>query len=96
MEKRRGEITALRDLFAKYKKTLIAPQKTVELEVLRVVGELTQIKLKEEQISYTVSSRTVAIKAPGLMKQEIKMKHGQIMDELEKRLGKKNSPQHLI
>ncbi len=96
MEKRRGEIVPLRDLFAKYKKTLVAPQKTVELEVLRVVGELIGLKLKEEQITYTVASRTVSIKAPSLIKQEIKLKHALIMSELEKRLGKKNCPKHLL
>lgn len=96
MFKRRGEITAVRDLFEKYRKTLQAPQKSVELEGIRVIGELTKIKLREDQVEYTVSTRVLAIKAPGLIKQEIKMKNKLILDELKKQLGTKSSPQTIL
>lgn len=96
MLKRRGEITAVKDLFEKYRKTLQAPQKTVELEGIRVIGELTNLKLKEEQIEYTVSTRVLAIKASSLIKQEIKIKNKAILDELKKRLGSKSSPQTIL
>ncbi len=92
MLKRRGEITAVRDLFAKYKTTLQAPQKTVELEAILVVGELTGITLKESHISYTVSSRVLHIKAPSIIRQEIQLKNPAVLAELKKRLGTKSSP----
>ena len=92
MFKRRGEIIAVKDLFKKYRDTLQAPQKTVELEAIRVVGEITNLKLKEEQVSYTVSSRVLFVNAPSLIKQELKLKHNLILEELKKRLGTKNSP----
>lgn len=96
MAKRRGEIVAVRDLFAKYRNTLQAPQKTVELESVRVIGELTGVKLEEEQIKYVVSSRTLRINAPGLIKQELKFKHELILKELKNRLGVKNCPQIIL
>lgn len=96
MAKRRGEVVAVRDLFAKYKNTLVAPQSTVELELIRVVGELVGITLKESQVSYTVSSRTIAITASGMIKQEVKLKQTAIVAELKRRLGAKNAPLHVI
>jgi hypothetical protein len=96
MFKRKGEITAVKNLFEKYKRTLQAPQKTVELECIRVVGEFFNIKLKEEQVEYVVSTRVLFIKAPSLIKQELKLKNNQILEELKKRLGAKSSPQTLL
>jgi hypothetical protein len=96
MLKRRGEIVAVKDLFEKYRKTLQAPQKTVELEGIRVIGELTNIKLKEEQIEYIVSTRILSIKASSLIKQELKIHNKAILNELKKRLGVKSSPQTIL
>jgi hypothetical protein len=92
MIKRRGEVTAVRDLFSKYKNTLIPPQKTVEMETIRVIGECTGLSIKENQISYTVSTRTVNLMVSGMIKQEIKIKSKEILKELNKRLGAKSSP----
>lgn len=96
MLKRRGEIIAVRDLFAKYRTTLQAPQKSVELESIRVIGEITRIKLNEDQVKYTVASRTLSIKASSLIKQELKFHHESIIKELKKRLGEKSSPQCIL
>jgi hypothetical protein len=96
MFKRRGEITAIKDLFEKYRKTLQAPQKTVELEGIRVVGELIGVTLREDQIKYTPSTRVLAIMAPSLIKQEIKMKNNAVLEELKKRLGAKSAPQTIL
>lgn len=96
MFKRRGEIKPIKDLFSKYRQTLIAPQKTVELEVIRVVGELTGLTLKEDQVTYTVASRTLGITAPSLIRQELKLHHKHILSELKKRLGVKNAPEQIL
>ncbi|MEZ4194906.1 MAG: hypothetical protein R3B53_00700 [Candidatus Paceibacterota bacterium] len=96
MQKRRGEITPLKNLFNKYKNTLIAPQKTVEMEMVRVVGEVVGITLKESQVAYTVSTRTIAIIASGMIKQEVKIKNKLILAELKKHLGAKGCPLHII
>lgn len=96
MAKKRGEITPIKNLFEKYRKVLRAPQKTVETEVIRVVGELTGIKLKEEQVSYKVSGRTLSIQASSLVKQELRFHHEAILRELKERLGEKNSPHCIL
>ena len=96
MFKRRGEVTAIKDLFAKYKTTLRAPQKTVEIETIRVVGELLGITLKEDQVSYTVSSRILYIKAPSIVRQEVQLKNSAILAELQKRLGVKSAPTSIL
>jgi predicted metal-dependent hydrolase len=90
--KRRGEVTAVKDLFEKYKKTLQAPQKTVELEAIRVIGELTNITIKEHQVAYTVSTRTLSIQVPSLIKQELKKRFPEILNEIKARLGDKSAP----
>ncbi len=89
-------MVAIKDLFAKYKNTLIAPQKTVELEVVRVVGELFAIKLEEKQVKYTPASRTLVFLVPAIIKQELKIKQGEILSELKRRLGVKNAPQTIL
>ncbi len=96
MSRRRGEVVAIKDLFSKYKNTLIAPQATVEIELIRVVGELVGVTLREDQVSYTVSTRTISVVASGMIKQEIRLKQDAIVAELKKRLGAKNAPQHII
>lgn len=96
MTKRRGEIVAVKDLFAKYKTNLKAPQKTVELEVIRVIGELLGISLKEEQVVYTPNSRTLVFNIPSILKQEIKLKQNEILFELSSRLGDKSSPKTIF
>lgn len=96
MPKRRGEIVAVKDLFAKYRTSLKAPQKTVELEVIRVIGELLNLTLREEQVSYTPSSRTLVFNVPGILKQEIKLRQNEILTELSSRLGEKSSPKNIF
>lgn len=96
MVKRRGEIVAIKDLFSKYKNTLIAPQQSVEIEALRVVGELLGLTLNEGQVKYTVSTKTINFQVPSIIKQEIKLKQREILHELKKRLGPKNSPDSLL
>ncbi len=96
MLKRRGEVISIKDLFSKYKNILIPPQKTVEMETIRVIGECTGLSIKENQITYTVSTRTVNLQVSGMIKQEIKIKSREILKELNKRLEKKNSPLYIF
>jgi hypothetical protein len=94
--KRRGEVTSVKDLFSKYKLLLTPPQKTVEMEVIRVVGECVGLRLAEGQVAYTVSTRTVNLQVSGMIKQEVKIKQQEILAELKRRLGEKNAPVHIL
>ncbi len=96
MQKRRGEVVPIKDLFAKYRQTLVAPQKTVEIELIRVVGEVVGVKLREDQVSYTVSTRTVAIRASSLIRQEIRVREADVLRALKGVLGAKNCPLHVL
>jgi len=96
MFKRRGEIVSVKDLFAKYKNTLVAPQKTVEMEVIRVVGEVVGITLTEAQVTYTVSTKAVTLRVSGMIKQEVRVKNKEVIAELQKRLGVKNAPSQIF
>lgn len=86
----------MKDLFKKYRNTLIAPQKTIEMEMIKVVGEVVGITLKESQVAYTVSTRTVSVVASGMIKQEIKIKNKLILAELKKHLGVKGCPLQIL
>lgn len=92
MLKRRGEIIKVSDLFEKYKKVLKAPQASVVKEVIDVVNDLTGIKIDRKFIKYAVSSRTISITAPSVLKQEIKLHQGDILLHLRARLGDNSVP----
>lgn len=89
---RRGEITKISDLFEKYKVTLRAPQGIVVKEVIEVVTDLTGITLQSKYIKYAVSTKTISITAPSIVKQEIKMHQAEILLHLKARLGEKSVP----
>lgn len=96
MRKSRGEIVAVKDLFAKYRQTLQAPQKSVEVEAIKAIGEVVGLKLNEDQVRYTVSSQILHIKASGMLKQEIKIKEKEIIKNLKQALGTKSSPKTIL
>ncbi|HMO77605.1 MAG TPA: hypothetical protein PKA42_00420 [Candidatus Paceibacterota bacterium] len=96
MRKSRGEIVAVKDLFVKYRQTLQAPQKSVEVEAIKAIGEVLGIRLGEDQVAYTVSSQTLHIKASGMFKQEIKIKEQEIIKNLKQALGTKSSPKTIL
>lgn len=96
MPKRRGEIIAVKDLFAKYRSILKAPQKSVEMAAVRVIESVSSVRLKEGQISYTVASRTLFVRAPSLIKQELQFHHQTILVELKNDLGEKNCPKNIL
>lgn len=96
MKKRGQGIVPVKNLFAKYKYTLKAPQKTVEMEFIRVTGELTSLHLKETQVSYTTYSRTISLKVPSVLKQEFALHKTLVLAELVKRLGQPNAPLNII
>jgi hypothetical protein len=80
------------DLFEKYRKTLKAPQGSVEKVAIEVVGSVTGFKLKPEQVTYTVATRTLHLKIPGLLKSEIKFHHQAILTIMREKLGEQACP----
>lgn len=84
------------DLFEKYKTLFKAPQATVEKECIVVVSEVTGYKLTPGQVSYTVSTRTISLRVPSILKSELKFYYSQILKVLENRLGVDGSPKVII
>lgn len=83
MEKRRGELVRVSVLFDKYLKNLKAPQKTVEKAALDAIEAILGLRLLPEQIEYTVATKTLYIKAPALIRSEIKINAEQINKHLQ-------------
>ena len=93
---RRGEIIKVSDLFEKYKTILKAPQGTVVKEVIEVISDLTGITIDRKYIKYSVTTKTISITAPSVLKQEIKLHQSEITLHLKARLGEQNAPKVLF
>jgi hypothetical protein len=96
MKERRGELIKLSALFDKYIKTLKAPQKTVEKAARVAIFEVTGLQLVDAQIKYTVSTQTLFVNAPSIMRTEIKIKNEEILRALQVVLGKNQSEVTLL
>ncbi len=83
------------DLFEKYKMRFKAPQGSVETEAIIVIESVTGFALKKEQVVYTVSTKTLSLQVPSILKTEILFKKEPILAALQKNLGKESSPQVL-
>jgi hypothetical protein len=86
----------LGNLLLRYKKIFKPPQQSVLLEVVAVIKDVLKIDVSPSQFSYTVSSRTVYIKTPSIIKTEILKKKEVIKKALNERLGDHHSPVDFI
>ena len=96
MESRRGELVKVSALFDKYLKTLKAPQKTVEKAALDAIEAAIGLRLLPEQIEYTVATKILYVKAPALIRSEIKINTEQINKHLEVILSENARNIHLL
>lgn len=96
MKKRRGEVVKVSSLFEKYRNHLRAPQQSVVEEMRKIIFEVIGIQLESHQLSYTVATRTLAVHAPGLIRQEIQLKKPTILQFAQTRLGVKSCPHTII
>lgn len=96
MPKRRGEVVRINQLFEKYRTHLRAPQQSVVEEMRRIIHEVVGVELKNQQLTYSVATRTLAIQAPGLIRQEIILKQTIILQSAKTRLGVKNCPHTIL
>jgi hypothetical protein len=86
----------LGNLIERYKKILKPPQASVEKEAIVVIEKVTNIRLLPHQITYTVSSKTLFVKAPSIIRSELKVYHPTIIKELQAHLGAQNSPHTIL
>lgn len=86
----------LGNLLERYKKIFKPPQASVEKEAIEVVKHVCGIQLLPHQLSYTVATKTLYIKAPSLLRSELLMHRSTIVTELRTRLGEGNAPTTLL
>lgn len=92
MRKGRGEVKKVGDLFEKYRRTLIAPQRTVITTFIEVTEEILGVSLPDKAVTYTPGSKTLSVVAPGPIKSEIRLHYDEILAHMKGRLGEKNAP----
>lgn len=96
MRKGSGDIRKLGDLFEKYRKTLVAPQKTVVTTFCEVVEELLNIKIDPKRVRYATGSKTLSLSGGGPLKSEVQLHKNEILAHMKGRLGEKNAPQEIL
>jgi hypothetical protein len=85
----------LGDLFERYRSRIKAPQASVEKECLIIIKELTQFDLQLSQVEYTVSTRTLSLRVPSILRTEILLKKLEILEKLKTQLGADNCPTYI-
>ena len=84
------------DLFEKYRTKFKAPQASVEKACIEVIKEVTGFDVTLDQVTYTISTRTIYIQAPSILKSELRFHYTEIIKKLEDELGKDGSPQTIL
>jgi hypothetical protein len=90
------EMKHLGSLFDRYRKILVPPQASVEKRVAEIICELTPLTITKEQVSYSVGSKTIALKVPSILKSELQHHKTAILGRLESEMGIKNSPKVIL
>lgn len=75
------------DLFARYAHKIQAPQGSVIKVFSTICTEEFKLPIKVEHCSYTVSTKTLYLKAPSLLKSELLQKKPQVLAALRQQLG---------
>lgn len=91
-----GEVRKVSDLFERYKKTLRAPERSVVHAFCEVVSDVLGFVVEEQKVSYTPTSRVIALKTKGPLRSEIKLHEEEILLHLKGRLGEKNAPKQIL
>jgi hypothetical protein len=86
----------LGNLLLRYKKIIKPPQQSVVIEVVSVIKDVAGFDVTTKQLEYTVSSRTVYVKTPSVLRTEIIKKKSEILKALTERLGDNNCPINII
>lgn len=96
MRKGRGEIKKIGELFEKYQRSLIAPQKTVIKTFIEVVYEVLEFEVAYDSVSYTPHTKTLSLRSKGPLKSEVMLHKDEILTHMKGRLGPKNAPTTIL
>ncbi len=84
------------ELFNRYKLLFKPPQDSVERVCVEVIKNITGFDIDKKNVSYNVSTRTISLKIPSVVKSEIWFKKKEILQQLKRELGENNYPENLI
>ena len=84
------------DLFKKYQLHFKPPQATVEKAFVEAVLKVAGFKIDKKSVSYTVSTKTIGLNVPSILKSELRFKHEDILKELRQVLGDKEAPTTIL
>lgn len=90
------KMTRMGELFEKYRLHIQAPQSTVEKACAKAIKEVTGLEVRPEQISYTVSTRTLSLQVPSVLKSELRFHQEEILRVLEAELGRKGEQRTIL
>lgn len=95
--KQRGQgIVKLSDLFKKYTDVLKAPQGTVVNAFIEVIFEVLGIRIEKDNCTYSVASKTLSVRVPGMIKSEITLQKKLILQKMAEKIGQKNVPKEIL
>ena len=83
----------LSSILDRYKDRFRPPQASVEKIVQAVIEEVSGFALQPTQIEYTPSTKTIYLKVPSVLKNELRAKQTVITTALQKQLPKEDVPQ---
>jgi hypothetical protein len=83
------------DLFERYKTKIKPPQSAVIKEFVAQVDEVLGFSIGPEQCSYVVSTKTLHLRTPSVLKSEILQQKTTILRKLKVSLGP-NAPEQII
>lgn len=95
-KKKNKGVVHITNLFEKYKKNLVAPQKTVIDAFQKATQEVVGIELKTHHLSYSPHTKTLSLSVSGTIKTEIFLRKKEVLTHIEKNLGKKNTPTTIL
>jgi hypothetical protein len=90
------EMKHVGSLFARYQKILVPPQASVEKRFVEIVCEITPLTITKNQVAYSVSSRTISLTAPSVIKSELQHHKTAILEKLASEMGVKNAPKVIL
>ena len=64
----------------------------MEKECIKVIQEITGFEISKTQVMYTVSTKSIYLQVPCILKSELRFHHNTILQTLQNRLGKDGCP----
>lgn len=92
----RGEVVHISSLFDAYKKRLRPPQQSVIRVFIEVVDEVMGYNIPPDKVEYNVRNKVLSVRVPGMLRNELKLREGELLSHLKGRLGEVSAPERIV